>query len=66
MVLGLLLIANAYSFDETKYAICYGQIIKAHKARGLHQSNRYLSIKIKETVYKSYAKGDITSYEGKQ
>ena len=66
LVLGLLLSGNAYSLDETKYAICYGQITKAHKARGLHQSNRSLSIKIKETVCKSYAKGDITSYEGKQ
>ena len=38
---------------------------KAHKARGFHQRNRVASIKVKETVCKAYAKGDINSYEGK-
>ena len=57
---------SAQAYDSTKYAICYGQMTNAHKARGLHESNRVLSIKIKETVCKSYANGEINSYEGKQ
>jgi len=65
LVLGLLLSSNAYA-DYTKYAKCYGEMTNAHKARGLHESNRVLSIKIKETVCKSYANGEINSYEGKQ
>ena len=51
---------------DDKYAICYGEMTKAHKARGFHQSNRSASIKVKETVCKAYAKGDIDSYEGKR
>jgi hypothetical protein len=39
---------------------------KAHKARGLHESNRELSIRIKETVCKAYAEGEELNYEGKQ
>ena len=66
IVLGLLLSSNAYAYDSTKYAICYGEMTNAHKARGLHKSNRALSIKIKETVCKAYANGEIDSYEGKQ
>ena len=38
----------------------------AHKARGFHQKNRSASIKVKETVCKAYAKGEINSYEGKR
>ena len=64
IVLGSSISAQAY--NSTKYAICYGQMTKAHKARGLHKSNRVLSIKIKETVCKSYANGEINSYEGKE
>ncbi len=66
LFLGLLLSSNAYAYDSTKYAICYGEMTTAHKARGLHKSNRALSIKIKETVCKSYANGEHNSYEGKQ
>ena len=53
------------AYDFNKYAKCYGEMTKAHKARGLHQSNRSMSIEIKETVCKSFAKGEISSYEGK-
>ena len=53
-------------YDENKYAICYGQMTKAHKKRGFHDSNRAQSIKVKETVCKAFAKGDINDYEGKQ
>jgi len=66
LVSGLLSGGNAYAYDKTKYAICYGEMTNAHKARGLHKSNRALSIKIKETVCKSYANGEHDSYEGKQ
>ena len=66
VVLGLLLSGNAYAYDSAKYAICYGEMTNAHKARGLHKSNRALSIQIKETVCKSYANGEHDSYEGKQ
>ena len=38
---------------------------KAHKARGFHQKNRVTSIKVKETICKAYAKGEIYNYEGK-
>ena len=53
-------------YDEKKYAICYGEMTKAHKKRGYHDSNRVQSIKVKETVCKAFAKGDINDYEGKQ
>ena len=66
MITGLLLSGKAYAYDSTKYAICYGEMTNAHKARGLHKSNRALSIQIKETVCKSYANGEHDSYEGKQ
>ena len=66
IVFDLLLSSSAYAYDSTKYAICYGEMTNAHKARGLHESNRALSIKIKETVCKSYANGEHNSYEGKQ
>ena len=55
--------SNAY--DKTRYLICYGEMTKAHKARGFHQKNRAVSIKVKETVCKAYANGDINNYEGK-
>ena len=54
------------SYDERKYAICYGEMTKAHKKRGYHDSNRVQSIKVKETVCKAFAKGDINDYEGKR
>lgn len=58
--------SNAYAYDRDKYAICYGEMTAAHKARGFHQSNRAQSIKVKETVCMAYAKGEINSYEGKR
>ena len=56
---------SSNTYNKTKYLICYGEMTKAHKKRGFHQSNRSASIKVKETVCKAYAKGDIYSYEGK-
>ena len=55
-----------FAYDKTKYAICYGEMTAAHKARGFHQSNRSASIKVKETVCMAYAKGEINNYEGKK
>jgi len=52
--------------DYTRYAKCYGEMTAAHKARGYHQSNRSMSIKVKETVCRAYADGEINDYEGKR
>ena len=65
IILGLLWSGNAYA-DYTRYAKCYGEMTAAHKARGFHQSNRAISIKVKETVCKAYSKGENNSYEGKR
>jgi hypothetical protein len=35
-----------------KYKICYGNVTAAHKANGLHDRNRTLSIKVKEEMCK--------------
>lgn len=56
---------SSSNYNSRKYVICYGQMTKAHKKRGFHQRNRLASIKVKETVCKAYAKGEINSYEGK-
>lgn len=53
------------TYNQNKYVICYGEMTKAHKARGFHQRNRVASIKVKETVCKAYARGEINNYEGK-
>ena len=52
-------------YDNNKYLVCYGEMTKAHKARGFHDRNRLASIKVKETICKAYAKGEIDNYEGK-
>jgi hypothetical protein len=57
--------SQVHSYDNTKYLICYGEMTKAHKARGFHQSNRSASIAVKETVCKAYAEGEDLNYEGK-
>ena len=57
--------SSSEAYNETKYAICYGEMTRAHKKRGFHQRNRVASIKVKETVCKAYAKGEINNYEGK-
>ena len=57
---------HAQAYDDTRYLKCYGEMTKAHKARGFHQSNRALSIRIKETVCEAYANGEDLDYEGKR
>ena len=63
--LGLLWSGNVNA-DYNRYAKCYGEMTAAHKARGFHQSNRSMSIKVKETVCRAYADGEINDYEGKR
>ena len=61
------IIKNLKSKDHDKrYMKCYGEMTNAHKARGLHQSNRELSIRIKEGICDAYAKGEELNYEGKR
>ena len=48
------------------YQKCYGEMTAAHKARGFHQNQRALSIKVKEAVCKAYANGEELEYEGKR
>ena len=58
--------SQTYGKDDNKYRICYGEMTKAHKARGYHQSNRAMSIKVKEEICKLYSDGKIDNYEGKR
>jgi len=53
-------------YYDNRYFKCYGEMTAAHKARGLHQSNREMSIKIKEGICTAYAKGEELNYEGKR
>ena len=48
--------------DQTKYAICYGEVTKVHKQTGLHETNREGSIKAKETICSAYSRGEISDY----
>tara|TARA_B100002051_G_C16411634_1_gene474977 strand:- start:314 stop:538 length:225 start_codon:yes stop_codon:yes gene_type:complete len=59
-------LGSSSAYDYNRYAKCYGEMTKAHKARGFHQSNRSASIAVKETVCKAYAEGEELNYEGKQ
>ena len=54
------------SYLNDRYWKCYGEMTNAHKARGLHESNRELSIRIKEGICDAYAKGEELNYEGKR
>ena len=60
-----LMATTAQAKDFNRYAKCYGEMTKAHKARGFHQSQRMMSIKIKETICTAYANGEEINYEGK-
>ena len=54
------------SIYDQRFLKCYGEMTVSHKARGLHQSNRELSIRIKDGICKAYAEGEELNYEGKQ
>ncbi|MDA0995335.1 MAG: hypothetical protein O3A26_00415 [Proteobacteria bacterium] len=56
---------NTQNTLADKYFICYGEMTKAHQARGFEQRNRLASIKVKEATCKLYANGEINDYEGK-
>ena len=58
--------AERYDNYDQRYWKCYGEMTNAHKARGLHESNRELSIRIKEGICDAYAKGEELNYEGKR
>jgi len=58
--------AERYDNYDQRFLKCYGEMTVAHKARGLHQSNRELSIRIKDGICKTYAKGEEINYEGKR
>jgi len=58
--------AERYDNYDQRYWKCYGEMTNAHKARGLHESNRELSIRIKEGICDAYAKGEEINYEGKR
>ena len=57
---------SSYDNYDQRYWKCYGEMTNAHKARGLHESNRELSIRIKEGICDAYAKGEELNYEGKR
>ena len=58
--------SNMAKANSNAYYKCYGEMTNAHKARGFQQSNREMSIQIKETVCSAYAKDQSISYEGKR
>ncbi len=55
---------NAVVVDvkSDKYYQCYGALTQRHKASGLHDRNRQVSIKIKEEVCTLYSQGKAESY----
>ena len=57
---------STFANYDDRYAKCYGEMTQAHKARGFHQSNRSMSIKVKEKVCKAFAEGQNLNYEGKR
>ena len=58
--------SDANLTSNPRYQKCYGEMTAAHKARGFHQNQRALSIKVKEAVCKAYANGEELEYEGKR
>ena len=53
---------NAVDPTSDKYYQCYGALTQRHKASGLHDRNRVVSIKIKEEVCTLYSQGKAESY----
>jgi len=58
--------SNTDLASNPRYQKCYGKMTAAHKARGFHQNQRALSIKVKEAVCEAYANGEELEYEGKR
>ena len=57
---------RATSYFNDRYDKCYTEMTVAHSKRGLLKSNIELSVKVRNTVCKAYAKGEELNYEGKQ
>jgi len=53
------------TYDQ-RYDKCYTEMTVAHSKRGLLKSNIELSVKVRNTVCKAYAKGEELNYEGKR
>ena len=48
--------------NETKYYECYGEMTALYKQNGLHEKNRSASIEAKETICRSYSRGEHSDY----
>ena len=62
---GLKEIEKSKDYDQ-RYNKCYTEMTVAHSKRGLLKSNIDLSVKVRNTVCKAYAKGEELNYEGKR
>ena len=51
---------------DQRYNKCYTEMTVAHSKRGLLKSNIELSVNVRNTVCKAYAKGEELNYEGKR
>ena len=61
------IIKNLKSKDyDQRYNKCYTEMTVAHSKRGLLKSNIELSVKVRNSVCKAYAKGEELNYEGKR
>ena len=61
------IIKNLKSKDyDQRYNKCYTEMTVAHSKRGLLKSNIDLSVKVRNSVCKAYAKGEELNYEGKR
>lgn len=57
MLISMSTVASANSkVDSTIYYQCYAEMTQAHKANGLHDRNRSMSIEVKERVCKERAR----------
>ena len=54
------------SIYDQRYNKCYTEMTVAHSKRGLLKSNIELSVNVRNTVCKAYAKGEELNYEGKR
>ena len=62
---GLKEIEKLKDYDQ-RYDKCYTEMTVAHSRRGLLKSNIELSVNVRNTVCKAYAKGEELNYEGKR
>ena len=62
---GLKEIEKSKDYDQ-RYNKCYTEMTVAHSKRGLLKSNIELSVNVRNTVCKAYAKGEELNYEGKR